>query len=402
MPPRISPAEIERLLPQGALSWISACSAESAVFREGLTGLSRPDLTFASIFVAGLNRPSYLLDTGARVTTFFMLPDFAASDRVEFLPLSYRDIRQWLKAHPPQAALVMCSPPDATGRCSFGAVTDFIADIWEHIPHLIGHINTRMPATQGTSGIPVERFDAVIEAEQALAESDPGVDEVSARIAAHVAKLVPDGATIQAGLGRIPEAVLRGLTNKRDLAIHSGLIGDSTLHLLRSGALRKDKPITAGVAIGTRPLYDAISGPEFSFRPPSFTHDITNLARIDLLVTINSAIEVDLDGQAHAEATPSGYVSGPGGASDFAAGARGMDSLRIIVLPSTAAKGAVSRIVPLQLATGPVSLGRFDIDIVVTEHGIADLRGRSHSARRNALVSIAAPEHRAALQEHCQ
>ncbi|BCH31244.1 hypothetical protein MesoLjLc_31740 [Mesorhizobium sp. L-8-10] len=402
MPPKISPSELGRFLPDGALCWISACSAESGIFREGLAGLSRPDLTFTSIFVAGLNRPSYLLDTGARVATFFMLPEFADCDRVEFLPLSYRGIRQWLAAHPPQAALVMCAPPDATGRCSFGPVTDFIADLWQHIPHLIGHINPLMPTTRGTSGIPVERFAALIEAEQALPESDPGVDDVSARIAAHVATLVPDGTTIQAGLGRVPEAVLRGLTAKRDLAIHSGLIGDSTLHLLRAGALRKDSPITAGVAIGTRQLYDAISGPEFSFRPPSFTHDVASLARIDRLVTINSAIEVDLDGQAHAEATPSGYLSGPGGASDFAAGARGMNGLRIVGLPATASKGAVSRIVPLQLATGPVSLGRFDIDIVVTEHGIADLRCRSHTARRDALLSVAAPDHRAALREHCQ
>lgn len=402
MPPKIAPSEIGGLLPQGALCWISACSAESGIFREGLASLSRPDLTFTSIFVPGLNRSSYLLETGARVTTFFMLPDFAGNDRVEFLPLSYRGIRQWLAANPPQAALVMCAPPDATGRCSFGPVTDFIADIWEHIPHLIGHINPLMPATRGTSGIPVARFAAVIEAEQALPESDPGVDDIAGRIAAHVASLVPDGATIQAGVGRVPETVLRGLTAKRDLAIHSGLIGDSTLHLLRAGALRRDSPITAGVAIGSRQLYDAISGPEFCFRPPSFTHDVTSLARIESLVTINSAIEVDLDGQAHAEAMSTGYVSGPGGASDFAAGARGMSGLRIIVLPSTASKGAVSRIVSPHLATGPVSLGRFDTDFVVTEHGIADLHGRSHAARRDALVSVAAPEHRTALQEYCR
>jgi len=398
MPQTISPSDIGRFLPDGALCWISACSAESQIFREGLAGLSRPDLTFTSIFVAGLNRPSYLLDTGARVTTFFMLPEFADSDRVDFLPLSYRDIRAWLSANPPQAALVMCTPPDGDGRCSFGPVTDFIADLWESIPVLVGHLNPDMPATSGTPGIPFERFTAVIEARQALPESDPGSDEVSMRLAAHVASIVPDGATIQAGLGRAPEAALRGLTGKRDLAVHSGLIGDSTLHLLRAGALRKTNPITAGVAIGTRALYDAVTEPEFSFQSPSFTHDIATLAGIERLVTINSAIEVDLAGQAHSEATPAGYISGPGGASDFAAGARGMGGLRIVVLPSTAAKGSVSRIVSTRNATGPVSLGRFDIDVVVTEHGVADLRGLSHDARRTALIGIADPSHRAALE----
>lgn len=394
MPGAIPPSEIGSLLPQGAVCWISACSAESSVFREGLAGLSRPDLTFTSIFVPGLNRPGYLLESGARVTTFFMLPELAASDRVDFLPLSYRDIRAWLAANPPQAALVMVAPPGDGGLCSFGPVTDFIADLWQDIPVLIGHVNPLLPATSGTPGIPLERFAAVVEAAQPLPESDPGTDAVSTRMAEHAASLVPDGATIQAGLGRAPEAVLRGLTRKRNLAIHSGLIGDSTLHLLQSGALRAENPITAGVAIGSRALYDAVSDPRFTFRPPSFTHDIATLARIERLVTINSAVEVDLSGQAHAEATPAGFVSGPGGASDFAAGARGREGLRIVVLPSTAAKGKVSRIVAPRDAVGPVSLGRFDIDVVVTEHGKADLRGLSHAARQAALIAVADPAHR--------
>lgn len=397
MPETIPPGDLGRHLPQGGLCWITGCSGESQAFREGLAGLSRPDLTFTSILVPGLNKPSYLLDTGARVTTFFMVPELAGKPGAEFLPLSYRDIRAWLAAHTPQAALVMCAPPGADGRCSFGPVTDFIADLWERIPTLIAHINPLMPATRGTPGIPLERFAAVIEREQPLPESDPGLDEAAVRIARHAAAVIPDGATVQAGVGRVPEAVLRGLTDKRGLAIHSGLIGDSTLHLLRSGALRADNPVTAGVAIGTRSLYEAVSGPEFTFRPPSFTHDIAVLARIEGFVSINSAIEVDLDGQARAEATSAGYISGPGGASDFAAGARGKGGLRMVVLPATAAKGAVSRIVKVGDATGPVSLGRFDIDLVVTEHGIADLRGKSREARRSALIAIADPAHRDAL-----
>ena len=398
MPATIAPAGIGAHLPQGALCWISACSAESAIFREGLAGISRPDLTFTGIFVPGLNRPGHLLDTGGRVTTFFMLPDLAASERVEFLPLCYRDIRAYLAANPPQAALVMVAPPDAEGRCSFGPVTDFIADLWQRIPVLIGHINPLLPPTRGTPGIPLDRFAAIIEMEQELPQSDPGLDEACARIAVHAASVIPDGATIQAGVGRAPEAVLRALGGKRDLAIHSGLIGDSTLFLLRSGALRAADPVVAGVAIGTRALYDAVSGPEFSFRPPSHIHDIATLAAIPRLVTVNSAIEVDLDGQAHAEETPAGYISGPGGASDFAAGARGQSGLRIIVLPSTAGRnGAVSRIVRPQDAAGPVSLGRFDTDLVITEHGIADLRGKSHEGRRAALRAVADPRHIAAL-----
>lgn len=397
MPARIAPSELGGYLPERGLCWISACSAESSAFREGLAGLSRPDLVFTSIFVPGLNRPGYLLETGARVVTFFMLPEFAGSARVDFLPLPYRDIGGWLADNPPETVLAMCSPPGPDGVCSFGAVTDFVADIWQGAKTVIGHINPALRPTAGTPGIPFARFDAVIEAGQALRESDAGDDETATLIAGHIAGIVPDGATIQAGIGRIPEAALRGLVGKRNLAIHSGLVGDSTLHLLQAGSLRAESPITAGVAIGTSALYEAVSGPAFRFRPPSHTHALAVLATLERFVTINSAIEVDLDGQAHAEATANGFISGPGGASDFCAGARGRGGIRIIALPATAARGSISRIVRTADAIGPVSLGRFDTDIVVTEHGIADLRGRSHSARRAALVAIADPLHRIAL-----
>ncbi|MCB1388234.1 MAG: hypothetical protein KDK12_03650 [Rhodobacteraceae bacterium] len=396
-PPRIPPEALDRYLPRSGLCWLSACSAESGFFRAGLSGLRRPDLTFTTILVPGLNRPDYLLATGARVATFFMVPELLRADRVDYLPLPYREILHWLGANPPRAVMAMVSPPDADGVCSFGPVTDFVADLWQQAEVVIGHINPLMPRTAGTPGIPLDRFTAVMEGDAPLPESDPGSDPVAERIAAHAARVIPDGATLQAGIGRIPEAVLRGLTGKRDLAIHSGLIGDSTLHLLRAGALRSENPVTAGVAIGTRALYDAVSEPAFRFRPPSCTHDLRVLAELRNFVTLNSAIEVDLDGQVHAEATPRGAISGPGGASDFAAGARAAGGLRLVVLPSSAAGGAVSRIVRTSDAIGPVSLGRFDTDMVITEHGIADLRGASPAARRAALIAVAEPAHRDAL-----
>ncbi len=396
MPPeRISPEQIADFLPREGLVWLSLCSGETALLREGLQGRSLPGLTFTGIVVPGLNRLDHVLATGARVTTFFQTPELvAAGAQVDFRPLPYFGIQGFLDHRPPDAAVVMLSPPDADGLCSFGTVTDFVADLWPRIPVIIAHINPLMPRTSGTPGIPFDRLTAVIEAPQDLLTSDPGLDEVSGRIAAHAATLVPDGATVQAGIGRTPEAVLRGLTGKRELAIHSGLIGDSAVDLLASGALRRDRPITAGVAIGTRRLYEAVSGPEFRFCPPSFTHDISTHGMIECLVTINSAISVDLDGQVYAEATPKGVVSGPGGASDFAAGARGA-GLRVIVLPASTSRS--SRIVAPGAGDGPVSLGRFDTDVVVTEHGIADLRFLGTEARRAAICAIAAPEYRADL-----
>ena len=399
-PARIRPEELSDFHPRSGTVWLHACSGDSSLLRAGLTGAGQDlsGLIFTGIFVPGLNPMGPLLAAGARFRSYFMLPEMlAAPDQVEYLPLPYRNIRRDLTINVPYAALMMVSPPDEEGNCSFGPVNDFIADIWESIPVRIAHVNPRLPRTNGRS-IPYEALTAVIEGESELPESDPGTDEVSRRIAALAAEIIPEGATLQAGLGRTPEAVLRGLTGHRGLSIHSGLIGDSTLNLLESGALRDRNPITAGVAIGTRRLYDSVGNPAFQFAPPSVTHDIRTLAAIDTFVTVNSAVEVDLSGQVFAEATPKGYISGPGGASDFAAGARGMMGLRIIVLPATAAKGTVSRIVAKGAATGPVSLGRFDTDVVITEFGRADLRGLSHEGRRKALIAIAAPEHREALE----
>ncbi|HEU0222605.1 MAG TPA: acetyl-CoA hydrolase/transferase C-terminal domain-containing protein, partial [Paracoccaceae bacterium] len=358
------------------------------------------DMTFTGIFVPGLNRPGELMTAGFRVQTFFMMPEFAGQpDRVTFLPLCYRDILALLRASRIDAALLSLSPPDAAGLCSFGSVTDFMAELWPQIPVRIAHINPRLPRTRGCPGIPFAEVTAVLEGEEELPGSAPGRDEVSERIGRHAAGLVPDGATLQCGLGRVPETALSMLGSHRGLKIHSGLIGDSALDLLEAGALAAGTPVTAGVAIGTRRLYDAIGGEAFRFRPVSYTHSLRVLSGIERLVTINSAIEVDLVGQAYAEHTSRGYFSGPGGASDFAAGARAPGSCRIVVLPSTGGHGKASRIIGPGEAAGPVSLGRFDIDFVVTEHGIADLRWKTHDQRAEALIALADPAHRARLQE---
>lgn len=391
MPKRITPEDIRAHLPRTGLVWLHGCSGWSATVNDALAGADLSALTLTGIFVPGINRLDGLLAAGARVASFFMLPELAkAPAQVDFLPLSYREIAYRNLHTTPLAAVFMVAPPDSTGECSFGPVNDFLADIWERIPIRIAQINPLMPRTAGRS-IPVAALSAMFEMPESLPESDPGTDAVAQAIAAQALPFIPNGATIQAGLGRVPEGVLRGLTGHRDLAIHSGLIGDSALHLLGAGALRSEAPITAGVAIGTRALYDALDDPAFRFAPPSVTHELTVLARLAPLVTINSALAVDLDGQAFAEATRRGPVSGPGGASDFISGARGAGGLRMVVLP--AAAGNQSRIVSPGGGFGPVSLGRFDTDVVITEYGAADLRGLGPEARQAAMRSIAAPEH---------
>jgi acyl-CoA hydrolase len=386
-------------LPVGGLTLVQGCSGESLWLARAVRdlGSSAGALRMTGIFVPGLNRVSWLPNTASHLTTFFMTPELRRfGNAVEFLPLCYQDILNYLRRSPPQAALFMVAPPDAEGNCSFGTTVDFLADLWPQIPVRIAQINPAMPRTNGHRGIPFRDLTAYIEEESPLlGMADDGTDDVAEAIGKAISAYVPDAATLQVGLGRIPGATLRALRGHRNLRIHSGLIGDAVLDLAEAGALAEGAAVTAGVAIGSPRLYNAVTDERFSFRPVSYTHDAAILARCLNLVTVNSSLSVDLFGQAYAELTPRGLMSGPGGASDFARGARAGGGLRVIALPATA--GDISRIVPPGGGAGPVSLGRMDIDIVVTEHGAADLRDLGHGARAAALINIAAPVQREAL-----
>jgi acyl-CoA hydrolase len=357
-------------------------------------------MTFSGVFVPGLNRQTWLPNPNCRVLTFFMTPELKRlGDSVEFLPLCYQDILRLYRDRRPTAALFMCAPPDAQGMCSFGVEVAFIAELWRDIPTRIAHVNPRMPRTQGDPGIPFSQLTAFIEGDEPLlGTANIASDATSKAIAVHVAPYVADGSTLQTGLGKIPDAVMRALKSHRDLRAHTGLMGDGLLELIQSGAMAPGPSAVVGVAIGSQSLYAGLSNPALQFRPVSVTHGSSELGAAKRLTTINSAIEVDILGQVHAEMTPSGLVSGPGGASDFARGARQSDGVRIIALPASAASGAISRIVGPGQGTGPVSLGRMDVDIVATEHGAADLRARDYRERAKALIAIAAPNHRQALE----
>lgn len=398
-PTRFTIYDLAAVLPPGGRTFVQGCSAQSSILAEAvaIAGDALGAMTFTGIQVPGINRDDWLANPDCRFETFFMTPELqAAGDAVTFLPFCYADILSHLRATPIDAALFSVSPPDANGLCSFGPTVDFLAEIWPSIPRRIAHINPLLPPTSGPTGIPFAAIHAVIEGEAAVPEAPDGqADPVSLAIARHVAAPIGDGSTVQTGLGKLPGAVLRLLADRRDLHIHSGLIGDAVLDLLDGGAIAEGAHVTAGVAIGTRRLYDALPGSGIRFHPVSQTHAPAVLARIPRFVTVNAAIAVDLYGQAFAETTGQGWISGSGGATDFARGARAAGGVRIVALPSTARTG--SRIVSPGMARGPVSLGRMDIDIVVTEHGAADLRGLTHDGRAAALIAVAAPDHRETL-----
>ena len=358
-------------------------------------------MTFTGIFVPGLNKRTYLANMQCRVETFFLTPELKpAGDAVAFLPLGYGDILARLRAVPIDAALFMATPPDSDGLCGFGPVVDFLADLWPKIPVRIAHINPLMPNARGSTGIPFRELTAYVEGEQSLLNfPDAGSDPVMEEIARNVAKWIGDGATIETGLGKLPTAALGALKGRRGLKIHSGLIGEGVVDLEEAGALADGRAVTGGVAIGSNRLYDAVGGPQYWFEPVSYTHSPRVIIEIENFVALNSAVEVDLVGQGYAEMGPQGLMSGPGGASDFARGAWCGGGLRIVALPASAAKGAVSRIVAPNAGAGPILLGRMDTDVVVTEFGSADLRGLSYHDRAVALTAIASPNHRRSLED---
>lgn len=393
MPRVIGAGDVLNALPHGARVLVQGGAGESLLIAQAIEAgiASRPDLSFVGVMLPGVNAHAY----GGAFTTFFISPEMKAAG-ARFLPLGYTDILAYLASGPIDAALFSAARADDSGLCSFGVAVDFLADLWPRIPVRIAHINPAMPHTHGHAGIPFDDLTDVVEAEAPLIELREAPDDDIARaIGAHVATLVPDGATIQTGIGKAPGACMRALTGKRRLRIHSGFVSDWALDLVEAGAIAPGAPITTGLALGTPRLYAAAQSQAFAFRPVSHTHAADVLRLQEQFVTINAALEVDLLGQIHSERTPSGLISGPGGALDFARGAKLAGGLRVIVLPSQAR--GLSRMVGPGAGLGPVSLGRFDVDVVVTEYGAADLRGRTYDERAERLIAIAAPAHREAL-----
>jgi 4-hydroxybutyrate CoA-transferase len=305
----------------------------------------------------------------------------------------------------PDVFLVQTSPPDKWGNLSLGSSVGYALGAALSAPKVIVEINRRVPRTCGRTTIHESYVDSMIETDKpifGLEAREPG--EAERKIAGYVADLIPDGATVELGIGGIPDAVYRALHDKKDLGIHSGMVSDGIIGLVESGAVTNlKKTIDAGriviaEAVGTEKLYEYIDqNPLFQMYPYEYTHNQGTLARIENLCAVNSAIEVDLSGQVNSEFI-AGTQIGFGGLFDFAVGAycsRGGRS--IIALPSTRRKGEVSTIVPRLSQGAPVTLSRGLVDYVVTEYGAALLDGKDTKERAEALIEIAHPDHREML-----
>lgn len=303
---------------------------------------------------------------------------------------------------PCDVGLVQVSPPDGDGTVSLGIGAEYVADAILHTTTLIAEINHRMPATVGSPRLPMSAFAATIESDRPLREAVPRQpDDVDRAIAGHVATLVGDGDTLQMGVGSLPNAVLDALSGHTDLGVHSGMITDGVLDLVERGVVTGRKKeidrgvVVTGAALGSASLYDRLHEFPVQFRAASYTHAPSVLSTLRSLVSINSAIEVDLLGQVGAELRRGVHIGAVGGQVDFSRAASLTGSRSIIALRSES-RGA-STIVPI-LRSGVVTTARVDVDAVVTEHGIAMLTGSTVTERARQLIDVAAPHHREELE----
>jgi len=323
----------------------------------------------------------------------------------DYTPIFLSDIpRLFISGQLPlDVALIQVSPPDKKGLCSFGVSVDIVKSASENAKLVIAEVNRRMPRTLGNSFININDIDFAVPVDKPLIEIEPPVpDEANSKIGQHIASLVEDGATLEFGIGRIPQAVVPFLKDKKDLGIHTEMITDAVIDLVESGVVngrRKtidNAKIVASFCMGTKKLYDYIdNNPAFAFHPTEYVNDPYIISQQHKQVAINVALEVDLTGQVCADSLGSRFYSGIGGQVDFNRGAaRSLGGKAIIALTSTAKDESVSRIVA-QLSPGAgVVTTRGDVHYVVTEYGVAYLHGKSVHERALALISIAHPKFR--------
>jgi len=330
--------------------------------------------------------------------------------RADFVPVFLSEIPRLMANGelPVDVALIQLSPPDEHGFCSYGVGVECTKAAAERARSVIALVNRRMPRSLGDSFIHVSRLSHVVEVDRAVLELPQAktVGEVARAIGAHVAELIEDGATLQMGIGEIPDAVLLFLKEKRNLGIHTEMFSDGVVDLFESGVVNGEaktlhrSKIVASFVLGTRRCFEFLdNNPFVEFHPSDYVNDPFVIAQNEKMVAINSAIAVDLTGQVCADSIGRQIYSGFGGQVDFIRGAsRSKGGRPVIALSSTAKDGRVSRIVDTLEPGAGVVTTRADVHYVVTEHGIARLHGRSLRERAQELIGVAHPDFREELR----
>ncbi len=332
--------------------------------------------------------------------------------RADFVPVFLSDIPGLFSSGQIRldAAILQFSPPDRHGFCSLGTSVDAARAAADHAPLILGEINEQMPRTHGATMVPLSKIRTFTHTDRPLHTHEPEPEnEVTGRIGEIIANLIEDGSVLQTGIGAIPNAVLARLHHKHDLGIHTEMFSDGVISLVESGAVtNRGKAVHPGRIItsfinGTKRLYDFVhDNPTVEFHPCDRTNDTNLLRKLDRLIAINSALQVDLSGQVCADSVGHRIYSGIGGQMDFIRGAAlSKGGKAIIAFPSTARDGQVSRIVPELLPGAGCVTTRGHVNWVVTEYGAVNLRGLTLRERAEALISIAHPDFRAELRAAC-
>ena len=346
-----------------------------------------------------------------RHNAFFIGPNVreaVADGRADYTPVFLSQIPELmrLRRFPIDVALVQVSPPDEFGSVNLGVSVDVVLAAVETARLVIAEINPQMPVVHGDGFIPVDRIDAWVAVDRPLlAVPREPLDDVVLEIGRNVASLVEDGATLQVGIGQIPDAVLRALSEKRDLGVWSEMISDGVMDLVKNGNITGRyktsdvRRVSSSFCFGTQELYDFVDhNPGFVFRPSDHINDPVRVSRQHRMVAINSALSIDLTGQVCADSIGSRFYSGIGGQVDFIRGASMCPGGKpIIALRSTAKNGTISRIADALEPGSGVVTSRGDVRYVVTEHGVADLLGKSVRERAMALIAIAHRDFRGEL-----
>lgn len=325
----------------------------------------------------------------------------------DFTPCLYSEVPRLFQENilPVDVALIQLTPPDENGFCSYGVSVDHTKSAAECAKIVIAQINKLMPRTGGAK-IHLAAINFIVEQDEEIVEFKPErVSELEKAIGENVAGLIPDGATLQIGIGTIPDAILLFLKNKKDLGIHSEMFSDGVVGLAETGVITNRKKnintgkFVASFVMGTKRLYNFVNNnPDVELHSIDYTNDPYIVGQHENMISINSALQVDLMGQVNAEMIGLNQYSGVGGQVDFIRGARrSVDGRSIIALRSTAAGGKVSRIVTELDKGAAVTTSRNDVQYIVTEYGVADLRGKSLRERAQALIAISHPNFRANL-----